>query len=43
MAGGEWTVAGDVRMVSARRARLEGVELEREQSQPCRVWLSVNA
>lgn len=33
MAGGEWTVAGDVRVVSARRARLEGTELEREQSQ----------
>lgn len=33
MAGGEWTVAGDVRVVSARRARLEGAELEREQSQ----------
>lgn len=33
MAGGEWTAAGDVRVVSARWARLEGVELEREQSQ----------
>lgn len=33
MAGGEWTAAGDVRVVSARRARLEGQELEWEQSQ----------
>lgn len=33
MAGGEWMAAGDVRVVSARRARLEGAELEREQSQ----------
>ena len=33
MAGGERTAAGDVRVVSARRARLEGQELGREQSQ----------